>query len=44
MTNPSPIILETSRLLLRPLTLDDLPILATLYRDPDIRRFSLKAH
>lgn len=39
MTNPSPIILETNRLLLRPLTLDDLPILATLYRDPDIRRF-----
>lgn len=32
-------ILETSRLLLRPLTLDDLDALARLYRDPDIRRF-----
>lgn len=39
MTHQLPIILETSRLLLRPLTLSDLDALARLYRDPDIRRF-----
>ena len=33
------IILETPRLILRPLTLDDLDALATLYRDPEVRKF-----
>ena len=32
-------ILETARLLLRPLTLDDLDALAALYADSDIRRY-----
>lgn len=32
-------ILETERLLLRELTLDDLDALAALYADPDIRRY-----
>ena len=38
MTEPTTI-LETERLLLRPLVLDDLDALAHLYRDPDIRRY-----
>lgn len=39
MADPQPIILETNRLILRPLTPNDLDALARLYRDPDIRRF-----
>lgn len=39
MADPQPIILETNRLILRPLTPNDLDALAKLYRDPDIRRF-----
>jgi [ribosomal protein S5]-alanine N-acetyltransferase len=31
--------LETDRLLLRPLTMDDLGPLATIYADPEVRRF-----
>ena len=38
MTQPTTI-LETERLLLRPLVLDDLDALYTLYRDPEIRRY-----
>jgi ribosomal-protein-alanine N-acetyltransferase len=38
MTTPHPI-LETDRLILRPLTMDDLDDLAALYRDPEIRRY-----
>ncbi|HEY1410072.1 MAG TPA: GNAT family N-acetyltransferase, partial [Promineifilum sp.] len=32
-------ILETSRLVLRRLVLDDLDALYTLYRDPEVRRY-----
>src|SRR5579859_5779118 len=32
-------ILETKRLILRPLTMDDLDDLAALYADPDVMRF-----
>lgn len=39
MPDQPPIILETQRLRLRPLTLNDLDALAALYRDPDVRRF-----
>jgi ribosomal-protein-alanine N-acetyltransferase len=33
------VVLETERLLLRRLTMDDLDALAELYRDPDVRRY-----
>jgi [ribosomal protein S5]-alanine N-acetyltransferase len=39
MTDPQTIILETDRLILRRLTLDDLDALFALYRDPEIRRY-----
>lgn len=39
MTNPPAVVLETPRLLLRQLTMDDLDALAALYRDPDVRRY-----
>ena len=39
MIDPQTIILETERLILRPLTLDDLDDLFALYRDPEIRRY-----
>ena len=39
MTDSATTILETNRLLLRELTLDDLDDLATIYRDPEVRRF-----
>jgi ribosomal-protein-alanine N-acetyltransferase len=39
MTDSSTTILETERLLLRPLTMDDLDALFALYRDPDVRRY-----
>ena len=32
-------VLETERLVLRHLTLDDLDELAALYRDPEVRRY-----
>jgi ribosomal-protein-alanine N-acetyltransferase len=32
-------VLETERLLLRPLTLDDIDVLAAIYADPDVMRF-----
>ena len=32
-------LIETDRLILRPLTLDDLDALVALYRDPEIRKF-----
>ena len=37
--DPRAIVLETVRLVFRRLTLDDLDRLATLYRDPDVRRY-----
>lgn len=39
MTDPQTNILETERLILRPLTLDDLDALFALYRDPEIRKY-----
>ncbi len=39
MPDPNNKVLETERLILRPLTLDDLDVLAPLYADPDIRRY-----
>jgi ribosomal-protein-alanine N-acetyltransferase len=36
---PEPIVLETERLVLRRLTMDDLDPLAALYRDPEVRRY-----
>ena len=39
MTDPQTIILETERLILRRLTLDDLDALFALYRDPEVRRY-----
>jgi RimJ/RimL family protein N-acetyltransferase len=39
MTQPYPIILETKRLLLRRLVLDDLNELFALYTDPEIRKY-----
>jgi len=39
MSNSPSTILETPRLFLRCLTLDDLDALAVLYRDPDVRRY-----
>lgn len=39
MTDPHPTILETKRLILRPLTMDDLDALFALYRDPEIRKY-----
>jgi [ribosomal protein S5]-alanine N-acetyltransferase len=39
MTEPYKIILETDRLLLRPLFMDDLDELFTLYSDPEIRKY-----
>ncbi len=39
MDGPDGVILETERLILRRLTLDDLDVLATLYADPEVRRF-----
>lgn len=39
MTDTPTTVLETDRLLLRQLNLDDLDVLATIYRDPEVRRF-----
>lgn len=39
MTDPQAAVLETERLLLRRLTLDDLDALYALYRDPEVRRY-----
>ena len=39
MTEPQTIILETERLILRRLTMDDLDALFTLYRDPEVRKY-----
>jgi ribosomal-protein-alanine N-acetyltransferase len=39
MTDPHTTILETERLILRKLTLDDLDALFALYRDPQIRKY-----
>ncbi len=39
MTDTQTKILETERLILRRLTLDDLDALATLYRDPEVRKY-----
>ncbi len=39
MADNSAYILETKRLILRRLTLDDLDALATLYSDPEVRRY-----
>lgn len=39
MTTDPPSVLETPRLLLRPLTMDDLDDLCALYRDPEVRRY-----
>jgi len=39
MTNPDKIILETKRLILRYLSMDDLDELFKLYRDPEIRKY-----
>ncbi len=36
------IVLETERLILRELTLDDLDALAAIYADPDVRRYCQK--
>ena len=38
-TTPGAIVLETERLLLRLLTVDDLDALAALYADPEVRRY-----
>jgi ribosomal-protein-alanine N-acetyltransferase len=39
MTDPQPKILETDRLILRPLTINDLDPLFALYRDPEVRKY-----
>ncbi len=39
MTDPQTVILETERLMLRPLTPDDADALFVFYRDPEMRRF-----
>lgn len=39
MTDPQAAVLETERLLLRRLTLDDLDALYALYRDPEVRHY-----
>ena len=39
MTEPNEVVLETDRLILRRLTLEDLDSLAILYRDPDVRKY-----
>ena len=39
MPGPESVVLETERLVLRRLTLDDLDALARLYRDPEVRRW-----
>lgn len=39
MTDLSPTIIETPRLVLRHLTMDDVDALYALYRDPEIRRY-----
>jgi ribosomal-protein-alanine N-acetyltransferase len=39
MTEPQTTILETKRLILRLLTLDDLDALAALYQDPEVRKY-----
>ena len=39
MLGSQAIVLETQRLFLRRLTLDDLDALAAVYRDPDVRRY-----
>jgi ribosomal-protein-alanine N-acetyltransferase len=39
MTDLQTTILETKRLLLRRLTMDDLDALSTLYRDPEVRKY-----
>ena len=39
MTDPQPKILETDRLILRPLTINDLDALAAIYRDPEVRKY-----
>ena len=39
MPEPTAIVLETERLVLRHLTADDLDDLAALYRDPEVRRY-----
>ncbi len=37
MTNSSTTVIETERLILRRLTMDDLDALFALYRDPEVR-------
>jgi [ribosomal protein S5]-alanine N-acetyltransferase len=39
MTEPKEIVLETDRLILRRLTMDDLDNLFTLYHSPDVRKY-----
>jgi ribosomal-protein-alanine N-acetyltransferase len=39
MSHPEAHVLETDRLILRPLTLDDLDALAAVYSDPEVRRY-----
>lgn len=39
MSDPQRPVIETERLLLRPLTMDDLDALYALYSDPEVRRF-----
>lgn len=39
MTDSQTTVLETKRLLLRQLTMDDLDALFVLYRDPDVREY-----
>jgi ribosomal-protein-alanine N-acetyltransferase len=39
MAEPQTIVLETKRLILRRLTMDDLDSLYALYRDPEVRRY-----
>jgi [ribosomal protein S5]-alanine N-acetyltransferase len=39
MTDSQPHILETERLILRKLTIEDLDALAALYRDPEVRQY-----
>ena len=38
-SGPEPVVIETDRLLLRRLTMDDLDALAALYGDPQVRRY-----
>ena len=38
-SGPGSVVVETERLLLRRLTMDDLDALAALYRDPEVRRW-----